>query len=237
MMLIITINVSAQDSVESLLNRIDRIYRQDSSISLMEMKIVTPYWERVLKMSIWTKGKRNTLVRIILPKKDAGVATLRKGEEMWNFFPKINKVIKVPASMRMGSWMGSDLTNDDLVKETTLVNDYNSKFLKSDDNGFYVIESKPTAKTISMWGKIITVISKENIMPVRQQYFNERSEIARTWNFKAVKVLGGRLMPTIIELISETKKGNKTVVKYLDVDFSASVDAKVFTRKNLQKRM
>ena len=128
LMLLLSVNnsvVFAETEAVSLLKKIDELYRSDSSISTMKMRIVTPNWNRTLELQSWTIGMDDTFIRILSPKKDRGVATLKKGREMWNYFPKINKVIKVPPSMMMGSWMGSDFTNDDLVREVSLVKEYN----------------------------------------------------------------------------------------------------------------
>ena len=101
------------------------------------MQVVTPNWERTLRMQMWTEGMDRTFIAILSPKKDAGIATLRKGTEMWNYFPKINKVMKVPPSMMMASWMGSDFTNDDLVKETSLLRDYDAAFAEPESEDLY----------------------------------------------------------------------------------------------------
>jgi outer membrane lipoprotein-sorting protein len=114
----------SNEEAVTLLKKIDELYRSDNSISTMKMSIITPNWQRTLEMQSWTIGMNDTFIRILSPKKDRGVATLKKGREMWNYFPKINKVIKVPPSMMMGSWMGSDFTNDDLVREVSLVKEY-----------------------------------------------------------------------------------------------------------------
>src|SRR6056300_1016740 len=106
--------------VEGILDRVDRLYRSDTTFSSIEMNIKTPNWERTLKMDVWTRGLEYTFVVIESPPKDKGIATLKRKNSMWNYFPKINKVIKIPPSMMMSSWMGSDFTNDDLVKENTL---------------------------------------------------------------------------------------------------------------------
>ena len=107
----------ADAKVDKILDRMDKLYRSSQSSASMTMKIKTPHWEREMKLKSWTKGLEKTFIVIDYPRKDKGVATLKKGNEMWNYFPKINKVIKVPPSMMMGSWMGSDFTNDDLVNE------------------------------------------------------------------------------------------------------------------------
>ena len=119
--------------IETVIKHIDQLYRSETSHAEMEMHIVTPHWERTLAMTIWTQGMSKTFIRITAPKKEQGVATLRIGNEMWNYLPKTNKVMKIPPSMMMGSWMGSDFTNDDLVRESSMLNDYTYQFVTPED--------------------------------------------------------------------------------------------------------
>ncbi|MDA0761433.1 MAG: outer membrane lipoprotein-sorting protein, partial [Proteobacteria bacterium] len=107
-----------------IIDEMEQLYRGDSSNSRITMVVETPRYKRTMQMAGQSMGKEFGFFRILSPKKDRGIATLKRDEEMWNYFPKINKVIKVPPSMMMGSWMGSDLTNDDLVKETQLIDAY-----------------------------------------------------------------------------------------------------------------
>ncbi len=117
-------------TVQELIDEVDKLLRSESSYGDVEMTIVTPNWERTLRMDMWTRGMDETFVRVTSPAKDAGMATLRVDTEMWNYFPKIDKVMKIPSSMMMGSWMGSDFTNDDIVKESSLLDDYDSRLLE-----------------------------------------------------------------------------------------------------------
>ena len=119
--------------VESIVKKMDQLHRSETSHAEIEMQITTPHWERTLAMTVWTKGMGKTFIRITAPKKEQGVATLRIGNEMWNYLPKTNKVMKIPPSMMMGSWMGSDFTNDDLVRESSMLNDYTYKLIKPED--------------------------------------------------------------------------------------------------------
>lgn len=228
--------IAAEKKVEEILDHLDKLYRSKSSYSEVDMKVITPHWQRTLELKVWTMGMKETFIRILSPKKDAGIATLRKDNDMWNFFPKINKVIKVPPSMRMGSWMGSDFTNDDLVKETTFIDDYHGKFIEGNEKDFYHIELTPRKGTVSVWGKIIKRVRKSDLMPVDDIYFNERGEKARTILFKDIKTIGGKTFPSILELIPFTKKGNKTMIIYKEIKFDIDVGKNIFTRRNLQKR-
>lgn len=224
-------------TVEELVDKADRLYRSKTAHLMLDMKLETPNWNRTLEIEMWSQGMEKTFILIHKPRKDKGIATLRVSKKMWNYFPKINKVIKVPPSMMMGSWMGSDLTNDDLVKESSYLKDYEAKILVDDtSSSVWMIEMKPKPEALSVWGKIVSEIDKQNLLLKKQTFFNERGELARTMNFKDVKQMGGKLIPSIIEIIPANKKGNKTTLIWKSGEFDVNLDANVFTRKNLQEK-
>ncbi len=224
--------------IKKIVNQVDRLYRSMSSETEVEMIIVTPNWKRKLKMKMWTKGLARTFIYIISPEKDSGIATLRIDSSMWNYFPKIDKVIKVPPSMMMASWMGSDFTNDDLVKETSLLEDYHASFtsIENEDPDCFYIKLVPKKETTTVWGKILLVIRKKDIMPVKQIFFDEKDTKVRVMTFKNIKIFGDRKIPATLEIISEKNKGKKTILTYINARFDTEIDKSVFTRRNLQKK-
>jgi len=155
---------------------------------------------------------------------------------MWNYFPKINKVIKIPASMMMGSWMGSDFTNDDLVKENTFVDDYIHKFINEEDNKYYHIEIIPKQETVTVWGKIILKIRKLDNIITQEVFYDEKGDKIKIMNFTDIKIMGGKKIPSTITLIPLKKENQKTVIKYVKAAFDDPLKDSVFTRKNLQKK-
>lgn len=226
--------------IKTILDNVDRLYRADHSFGKIEMRIETPNWKRTLEIDVWAKGLDKTFIRILAPQKDKGVATLRILNEMWNFFPKIDKTMKVPPSMMMGSWMGSDFTNDDLVKESTFLKDYDAKFSDSDeskkDSAHYYIELKPKAMTATVWDKIILIVNKANSTPLRQEYYDDKGEKVREIVFKEIRKFGNKNIPAIMELTPFNKKGHKTTIEYKELKFD-SVDESIFSQTNLQKRI
>ena len=224
------------DTLRKILKKMDQLYRSDTSICNVEMKIKTKHWERTLTMRMWTEGMEKTFVKILSPKKDRGVATLKRDKEMWNYFPKINKVIKVPPSMMMGSWMGSDFTNDDMVKEATYLDDHHSKLVSSEDPKYYQIELIPKKHTVTVWGKIVLKVKKSNLIIAEQSFFSEKGEEVRKMEFLDTKIMGGKTIPTTIILTPLKKKGKRTVIKYVEANFDVKMPASVFTRKNLRRR-
>ena len=224
--------------IETVITQIDQLYRSESSHADMEMHIVTPHWERTLAMTIWSKGMDKTFIRITAPKKENGVATLRIGNEMWNYLPKTNKVMKIPPSMMMGSWMGSDFTNDDLVRESSMLNDYTYQFVTPEDASpdHLYVQLIPKEDSPIVWGKIVAAVQSNDYLPVWQHFYDEKGNLMRVMNFKEIKTFGDKIAPSVIEMIPQNKDGHKTVVRWLNATFDSDLDDKIFTRRNLQKR-
>ncbi len=224
----------ADDDAAALLVKMDELFRSKSSVATMKMQIITPNWQRTLEMQSWTLGMDDTFIRVLSPRKDRGVATLKIDKEMWNFFPKINKVIKVPPSMMMGSWMGSDFTNDDLVREVSLVKEY--EVSKKSEGENYRLILIPKKDTVTVWGKIEFIVNQQTLLPLEQSYFNEKGEKVRTMVFSEIRDFNGKKMPAIMTMMPLNKTGHKTVIEYVEAEFDIELGDNVFTLRNLQKR-
>ena len=224
--------------VEEIIRHIDQLYRSETSHAEISMQIKTPNWERTLSMTVWTKGTDKTFIRINSPKKEKDITTLRIGKEMWNYLPKVNKTFKISPSMMMGSWMGSDFTNDDLVRESSLIDDYSSQLITPDDASpdLIYIALIPKEDSAIVWGKVISAVRSSDYLPVWQHFYDEKEKLMRVLNYKDIKSFGAKTIPTVMEMIPQNKEGHKTVVRFLKADFNSKVDDNIFTRRNLQKR-
>ena len=218
-----------------LIKDIEDMYRADSSIAELTMRIETPHYQRTMRMYSESLGTENAYIRLLSPKKDRGIATLKVGKEMWNYFPKINKVIKVPPSMMMGSWMGSDFTNDDLVKETTLIEEYE---LSLDESGeFYVITLIPKAKTVTVWGKMEISIRKDNLHPIERVFYDDDGTKVRVMTYTEPKQFGNITLPSVMEMVPLNKQGHRTLIIYESLQLNApQVKEDTFSLRNLKKR-
>jgi outer membrane lipoprotein-sorting protein len=223
--------------VKKIVKKTDELYRSKSSYAEIEMQIVTPNWERTLTMEAWTKGMDKTFIRINSPKKEKGMATLRIGNEMWNYLPKVNKVMKIPPSMMMSSWMGSDFTNDDLVHEFSLLEDYHYELMDPEDakDDLYYVKLIPREGLPIVWGHIVFATGKSDYIPVWQKFYDEKGKLMRLMNFKDVKPFDGREIPSVMEMIPLNKEGHKTVIRYLDAEFDSDIGDDTFTLRNLRR--
>ena len=224
--------------IETVIRHIDQLYRSQTSHADMEMQIVTPHWERTLAMTVWSKGMDKTFIRITAPKKEQGVATLRIGNEMWNYLPKTNKTMKIPPSMMMGSWMGSDFTNDDLVRESSMLDDYTYQYVTPEDASpeHLYVQLVPKEDSPIVWGKIVAAVQSKDYIPVWQRFYDEKGNLMRVMNFKEIKTFGGKTLPSVVEMLPQNKEGHKTVVRWMNATFDSDIDDKIFTRRNLQRR-
>ncbi|MBF0542497.1 MAG: outer membrane lipoprotein-sorting protein [Nitrospirae bacterium] len=230
-----TLSYALDQNIVEIIRIVDRLHRSDTSNQEMEMTIVTPNWERSMTFEIWTEKMDKTFIYIKAPKKDLGTTTLRINREMWNFFPNINKVMKVPPSMMMGSWMGSDFTNDDLAKESSLESDYIGSFIVPEDKENYNIELIPKGTAAIVWGKITVKVRKSDMMPLEQVFYDEKGQKMRIMEFKDVKTFDGKLKPSILEMRPLNKNGYKTVIKIIDAKFDRKLEKDIFSLRNLQK--
>ena len=223
--------------IDKIIQDIDTLYRAESSHSVAEMEIVTPHWTRTLEMEVWTEGIEKTFVRILAPKKERGMATLRIENEMWNYLPKTNKVIKVPPSMMMSSWMGSDFTNDDLVHEFSLFEDYEYYPAEVDDpdSNLIYVKSVPHEDLPIVWGHIIIVATADEHMPVRQEYYDEKGTLMRVMKYSDIRMFDGRRLPSQMTMIPQNEEGNRTTLRYKNLEFNVNLDeGEVFSLRNLR---
>jgi outer membrane lipoprotein-sorting protein len=230
-----TVFAQTRPAVREVIDRIDKLYRADSSYALMEMQIVTSHWQRTLRLRAWSEGTEKTFIRILEPAKERGTATLRIGSEMWNYLPKTDKVIRIPPSMMMSSWMGSDFTNNDLVKEFSFTEDYEFQYTSVQDpeQGELYIKCIPKPGRPIVWGWVVLAVDAGSLLPKTEKYYDEKGELMRTMSFGEVKTFDGRKIPSVMELVSQNKEGQKTVIRYLEAEFNIEVPAGTFTTRNL----
>ena len=217
----------------------EQLYRGASSDVKMTMVVQTPQYQRTMQLTGQSLGKEYGFFRILSPRKDRGIATLKRDSEMWNYFPKINKVIKVPPSMMMGSWMGSDFTNDDLVKEARLEEDYTAEIsFEGMREGQNIIEFSlvPKIDAAVVWGKLKLIILADSNIPLVEYYYDEDFELARTIWFSDIQLLAGRQRPAVLTVIPADKPEELTQFIYKHLSLNVELNDSLFSLSSLKKR-
>lgn len=229
---------SAQTARE-IVDQVDRLLRGSSSQARMAMHIETANWSRTLEMEVWSLGTDYALVRVLSPAKEAGTATLKADQEVWNYLPRVDRTIKVPPSLMMGSWMGSHVTNDDLVKESRLVEDYDIEIsFEGPREGKEVWEFTltPHPDAAVVWGRIVEQVRKADMMPEWVHYYDEDGGLVRTMTFDDFRVMDDRMVPARMTITPQEKPEERTVIQYSELEFDVGLTEDFFSLRNLRSR-
>lgn len=231
-------NAGDSDRVSRLLAEIDDLWRGQSSHAITTMQVKTEHYTRSMRMEGWSKGKEKTLIRILAPLREKGTATLKSGSNIYTYLPKTDRTIKLTSGMMMGSWMGSHLTNDDLVKEARLEEDYDAEIsFEGERDGQDIIEftliPKPDAAVV--WGKLELIIDGDSHNPIVEYYFDEDMQLARTIEFSDLRQLAGRLRPAVMTVTPADKPGEFTQFVYQQLKFDIELDDQLFSLSSLKR--
>lgn len=207
--------------------------------SYMEMTITTvrPKYTREMSLKSWGKGNDYSLMVLTAPAKDAGTAFLKRQKEVWNWMPSIERSIKMPPSMMSQSWMGTDMSNDDLVRESSNVTDYSHKITGEtvlEGRKCWIIEMTPLPDAPVVWGKVIVYIDQKDYIQLKAEQFDEDGELVNEMLSSDIKMMDNIMMATHIELIPMDKQGNKTIMTIEKIKFNEPYDDAFFTVQNMK---
>ncbi|MGI9542885.1 MAG: outer membrane lipoprotein-sorting protein [Cyclobacteriaceae bacterium] len=230
----------AQDQLTALeiVKKADDKRRGDTNYSEMSIAIVRPSWTREMNVKAWSKGTNYSLILITDPARDKGTTFLKRNKEIWNWVPSIDRNIKLPPSMMMQSWMGSDFTNDDLIKESSIIEDYTHKLLGDsviEGRDCYKIELIPKPDAPVVWGKIYNWIDKKDFMELKTELYDEDGYLVNRVLFSEIEELDGRLLPSKMEYIPVDKEGHKTMIKYSNVDYDIDIGEGYFSFQSMKR--
>mgnify|MGYP001792972397 CR=1 FL=1 len=229
--------IFAQDAKE-IVRMADEKRRGATAKASMTISIIRPAWSREMTVKSWSKDTDYSIILITAPARDKGTVFLKRDKEIWNWIPSIERNIKLPPSMMMQSWMGSDFTNDDLIKESSIVDDYTHRILGDSvimDREVYKIELSPKPETAVVWGKIYNWISKNDYLELRTELYDEDGYLVNEVLFSDIKSLGGRMLPAKMEYIPVDKEGHKTVIEYHDVTYDIPITVAFFSMQNMKR--
>ena len=229
--------LKAQDAKE-IMWAADELIKSKSSYAEISMTIIKTDWTRTIGMKSWALEPDYALFYITEPARDKGTVTLKRKKEVWNWIPAAQKVIKIPPSMMLQSWMGSDFNNDDLVKESSIVNDYEHTVIAEENfNGYlcYKIKSIPKPEAGVVWGKLISWITKKEKMQLKVEFYDEDDFLIKTYLGTEIKEMGGRVIPTHWEMIPVDRPGEKTTFDYHTIKFNIDTEEEFFSERNMKR--
>lgn len=223
-------------SADSLINGMEQTLWSDSNHGRFTMRIETQYWTRELELEAWMDRPEKTLVRIHAPRKEAGIGSLRIDDAMWNYLPRVDRTIKIPPSMMLQPWMGSNFSNDDLVKESSFVDDYTHEVTGSEQRDgvlVYRVVSTPRPDAPVVWSRLEFLIREDNI-PVAMTYYGERDTPVKEMIYSEIDILGGRRIPTRWTMLDADDAQSRTVIEIQSIEFDVPLEDELFTLRRLR---
>jgi outer membrane lipoprotein-sorting protein len=221
-----------------IVKRADDNRRGSSSYSEIRMTIVRPSWSREIGMKSWSKGDDYSLTLITSPAKEKGQAFLKRQKDLWNWQPSIGRMIKMSSSVMGQSWMGSDFTNDDMVRESSSVNDYTHELEKTErvrEFDCYKVILTPKEESAVVWGRVVMWISTADFIEIKTEFYDEDDILINTFNGFDVQTYGHRRLTSRMEVIPADKPNHKTVMTIISYDFEIKIDEPFFSQQNMKK--
>jgi outer membrane lipoprotein-sorting protein len=227
------------DNATDIVRKADEKFNgEKSSYSVMSMTVIRPAWQRTIEFKNWSLGRDFALTLITVPPKEAGQTFLKRGTEMWSWNPSISRLIKLPPSMMSQGWMGSDYTNDDILKESSVVTDYIHEMVGEEIIGgrlCYKIKMTARKNASIVWGKQIRWIDKKDLLVLRAEIYDEDGYLVRTETGSDIKIMGGRTITSKIELVPEEEPENKTLLEIREIEFNIPVEESYFSQQNMKR--
>jgi outer membrane lipoprotein-sorting protein len=230
-------NTLIAQTAKEIVQKADDKMRGNTMQAELIIKTIRPTWTREMQCKTWMKGNTLAMIQIISPAKDKGIAFLKRKKEVWNWMPALERTIKLPPSMMSQSWMGTDFTNDDLVKESSVVEDYDHSIIGDttiDKRDCFIIQMIPKPQAAVVWGKVIVCIDKKDFLELNSRFYDEEGKLINTMNSYDVKMMHDRIIPTRFEMIPDDKKGQKTEMIYKNIQYNKPIDNNFFTIEKLK---
>ena len=225
-------------SATDIVKKADEKFRgEQSGFSIMQMTIIRPAWQRTIEFKSWSLGDDYALALITSPARDRGESFLKRKNEMWSFNPSIDRLIKLPPSMMSQGWMGSDYTNDDVLRESSVVKDYTHEIVGEDEiDGYPCYRIKLTARKDAdvLWSFQYWWVDSKEFNILKEELYDEDGALVRTETGKELRIFDGRLIPSVIELVPAEAKGNKTILRIIDIKFNVKLTDSFFSQQNMK---
>ncbi len=222
------------NEADDIIKKVDQNMRGTNVYMKMHMSVKTKNHKRTMGMESWSEGKKKSFVKITSPSKDAGITFLSLNGQMWQYVPKIERVIKIPPSMMLQNWMGSDISNDDVVKQSSIVDDYNAKLLSKKGN-VATIELMPKPNAAVVWGKIVAKVNISNYTEIQDIFYDENGKKIRIFSYKNVKKFGRYYLPTVWTIKPLNKKYNSTTMVIDNAVFDGKISSQYFKKSALKR--
>jgi len=224
------------DEAQSIIKKLEDNLRGKDVYAKMQIEVKSVRHTRTMRIESWGKGKKKNFTKILEPSRDKGITFLNLDKQMWQYVPKIERIIKIPASMMLQSWMGTDITNDDMVKQSSLADDYDATILKK-DGSVVTLQLIPKSGVAVVWGKIVSQVDTRTYTQIEDLFYDDDGVKVRAIQYGSVKKSGSHYVTTTMSIVpyDESKKGNRTTIRIEEIVFDSGIDESYFSKNALTR--
>jgi len=230
----LTSMVLLADEASDIIQKLDNNIRGKNIYMKISMRVVSLNHERSMKLENWSQGNKKSFVKVLYPPKDRGITFLSLDNQMWQYVPKIERIIKIPPSMMLQNWMGSDITNDDVVKQSSIVEDYNARVLKR-EGSVVTLELIPKEDAPVVWGKVIVNVDTRTYTSKKDIFYDEEGKEVRFFLYEKVKKFGEYYLPTYWRVQPSDKQNKFTEIILDEVVYDKEISEQYFKKSALKR--
>lgn len=224
---------SAQNDAANILDTITSNLRGESQAATLNMQVIRPDEEEGYTMRIYSEGEARGLTRVIAPPRDAGQAFLNDGDNVFIYNPRLRRVLRLPPSGQSDSFLGSDISYNDLAGDD-LQEDYSASILEETD-GSITLELTPNPNAPTPYGKIHLSAEKPSYAPTKITYFDQRDTAVKENILSDYAEIDGLYIPQKFEVKDLLEEGNMTVVTWQDAEFGVEIPKSCFSQNALER--
>ena len=195
---------------------------------------------RVNRMISKSMDKNNKqMIWFLYPKDDEGVAFLKiehkaKDDEMRMWLPAFKKVRRISAKKRGDSFMGSDLSFEDLSNRDLSGNNFNRLENQSvGEKECYVLETIPKIELKSSYSKHISYIEKNTLNIVKELSFDKRGELKKEKYFSYVRLDNYQILKRVF--VKDIMMQHTTEILFSKISVDQNIQDDLFHEKNLKR--
>lgn len=227
----------AEESVESILGKMDSQMTFGTRSSVARMLITTAEETREKAFRSFARGQEDAFMIFEKPRRDAGTKFLKIEGQLWIYFPRTEKTVKISGHLLRQNMLGSDFSYEDMTENRKMLDDYDGELLADEELGgevCYVIHL--TEKEVGMsYPERKYWISKKTLLPVREERYAKTGRLLKVVRFEDVQKFEDRYYPAKIIMEDKLKEGSRTEVILDEIRFKIDEPEGIFDRRNLRR--